>query len=182
MTGSDYNKVFSDYIINRMEAQKLNQSEVSRLTGIRQDKISRIVNGHSRIALPDFVKLMEVLSPDFTKQMLKNVGKNLNIMLTSGLQKSVESDKFVSKSHLAWLMLNSQCDSLYQLSPTPPHIQNFKKNYSTRNCRNDRSISLLCFFDGVGAQNTITKNINKIVRDFQMEYRMDQKLYFTGSC
>jgi len=147
------------------------------MTGVRQDKISRIVNGQSRIALPDFVRIMDVISPDITRDFLVKAGFDSKYYVSLAMEKS---DTFVPISHVARLLrkaLSAEEKSLYLLSPPPSYLQNQEGNHPRRACSDHRDFPLLHLPDGDGTTHTIIKNINQIMFGFQLESCMDQKLH-----
>lgn len=173
----ELNSFFSGLVKKRMEAQKLNQSEVSRLTGVRQDKISRIVNGQSRISLPDFVRIMDVISPDITKDFLVKAGYDSKYYVTLVMEKSDTFVPIANVAHLLRKAINAKETSLYILSPPPSYLQDQEGNHPRRTCSDHRHFPVFRLPDGDGTPHTIVANLNQNLRSIQLEYFMDQALH-----
>lgn len=184
MTEKEINKLGADHLKKRMELHKLNQTEVDKLTGIPQNRISRIIRNKNRISLPDFVKMCELLNADFSDYFYEVTGGHnhnkddqpIDIMSISNSQKSIISDTFNAKSPVAQMMLryNEYASLLsHPFSPPPSYLQDVPQDDSIPACNRTALYSWLCQLDGVGGTPSIFADINSVERNFQLECRMD---------
>lgn len=178
MAGKEINKEWGEFLKAQMDEKNMNQVELSRLTGIRQDRISRIVRAENKISLQDFVMLGMVLAPDAIRDLYKKAGKNLNIMLTSefknpyAFQFSSQADHY-RPGHVARLMKIAsvnEAPSLCPLRPAPLPFSDLKKVITSSSRKDPRCVSNLCLIVGVGRPTTHSDHYIKSCHHFQYEH------------
>lgn len=179
MEPKQVNKIFSEFIREKMERTGLNQSELARRTGVSQERISRIVNEESRISLQDFVILGSVLDADFIRELLSKIGGNriyyVNLQ-TENLYELIHTVR-----HMQSYCFNAEsCSHLF--FQTPPKPKNWEALNPAPTCRFARSVSDLHQPDGVWIPLTIAKNCNTDRRNFAMQPKLAQGNCSQGLC
>lgn len=193
MTKKEINKLGAEHLKKRMEIHKLNQSEVDKLTGVPQNRISRIIRNKNKISLPDFVKMCEVLHKDFSEYFYEVTGGHNHKQSSPDSkyyvnfipQKSITSDSFQPKSPLARLMLHSaDCASSpsHKLPQAPSFIPVFPQDQSIPTCIYDRYYLRFCVADGVWGPPSLFGYSNQIIRNLQLESCMDQGICLDRLC
>lgn len=110
----------ADYLKECMQAQKLNQSELSQLTHVPQDKISRILNKKLRWSSPDLVIMLPLLDPNLKRFIRLMQDRKLNNIYYQTFE--IGQKYFVAK-------VSCQRDpALYEICPPFEAVPPFQTN------------------------------------------------------
>lgn len=166
MSSSEINNDWAAYLRDRMEAQKLNQSELSKLTKVRQDKISRYLNCKNKITLAEFELLISVLSPDLSRILSEKRGRP--IILCYPLAKEIYSN-----IHLNLIQSPSRDKShshihrpIFTIPPDRSWVD------STPACKNDERKPIIHQSSGDRPETTLEKYFNKALSDIQLQCKL----------
>jgi transcriptional regulator with XRE-family HTH domain len=175
----DVNQEFAGLIKDYMERNRLNQSELAKQTGLRQGKISMMVNGNSRISLPDFVRVGKILGPDFIKDSFNVFVRDYKYYVNLAIEKSIGFVSSVSKSapinndvgDLGGACTLSHAPS-HELSPVAKAIAPCKWPLTIRSVQKNRMLRWINSIFGGRAKIAIDKNLNQNLCGFQLQHAM----------
>lgn len=166
-------RLFSKRLDEKMQSNRVNQMELARMTGIQQNKISRILRGRTRIVLQDYVILMMRLDPEFRKEMHTLYGDELYI-LCQPWQWPVFS------IHAGHAGIDLAFGTVYVSAPSKPLCPPLSLHegvswlHSVNSSKDAGMFANVCCVDGVWATVAIPEYHTTVQRDFQCQQQLGQ--------
>jgi transcriptional regulator with XRE-family HTH domain len=169
--GNDVDKIFGEYLRSQMDWKNIRQHELAEKSGVSQERISRIVNGVSRISLRDFVTLCAVLDADITKELFRRAGRDCKYYVSKLKKYLLGAGTIIDITPTQRKDFNVPTPS-HPLFQAPRPSSEIKEHKPGHPLNDDRMFPMFRFHDGVWITAPIFAHFNQHCCSFQHESGM----------
>lgn len=144
----------------KMEQNQLTQMQVGKLLGWEQNKISRIINGKTRVTFEDYHKFALRFDPEYISKMIELFGNDYYILCKrSGF----------NRRRMERVLQENQYALPFEFLNPSSHISHDKETHPGKSGSVNRLLSLLHIAAGTWLTAAFTSHISQVCGLFQCE-------------